>query len=548
MSKKNSDIIHSSPNQLVNAFRKGLMSGAGYDTDNLKKKPLIAIANSHTEMTAGHNHLGRLADKVKEGILIEGGEYAEFNVPAPCDGIAMAHDGMRYVLAQRDLIADIVETHVRSQAFDAVVFIAGCDKINPGMMMAMGRLDLPSIYLAGGPGQMNIRNVPRFSSSIDHNDFHNDPELLLETFNCSTCGACEIMGTANTFQCLAEAMGICLPGSSNIPGWHSDKLKAARHTGQRVVQMYREGLNARQLLTQASLENAARMLMAIGGSTNGTLHLPAIAHSAGVELTLEHFKQASEQIPTLLAISPNGPWGVQDLWAAGGMPAVLKVMQADLDTSTKTVTGGTLQEVIDGARVLNSKVIPPRETPHRPTGGISVLHGNLAEGGAVVKQAGVIESMLKCTGPAVCFDSEDEALAAVQQGQVKEGDIMVLRYQGPKGGPGMPEMLGVTVALKAAGLSKTALVTDGRFSGATCGPCIGHICPEASDGGLIGVVKDGDLIEIDILGGKLNVELSDEEIARRREGWQPLVKEVGYGFMDRYRRHVRPASEGAILD
>lgn len=548
MSKKNSDVISSSPNRLVNAFRGGVMKGAGYDAGNLAKRPLIAIANSHTEMTAGHNHLDRLADKVKEGILVEGGEYAEFNVPAPCDGIAMAHDGMRYVLAQRDLIADMVETHVRSQAFDAVVFIAGCDKINPGMMMAMGRLDLPSIYLSGGPGQMNIRNTPKFADNIDHSAYGGDPAATAETFNCSTCGACEIMGTANTFQCLAEVLGICLPGSANIPGWHSDKLKAARATGRRVVQLFHEGLNARQLLTQTAMENAARMLMAIGGSTNGTLHLPAIAHSAGCTLTLDHFQRASAEVPTLLAVSPNGPWGIQDIWAAGGMPAVLQVMQKDIDTATRSVGGGTLQDVIDNAAVLNPKVIPPRDKPHRPTGGIAVLRGNLAPDGAVVKQAGVSEHMLQCRGAAVCFDSEDEALAGVEQGKVRDGDIIILRYQGPKGGPGMPEMLGVTLALKVAGLANAALVTDGRFSGATSGPCVGHVCPEASDGGLIALIEDGDQIEIDILEGRLHAELAEDEIARRRAAWQPVVKEVGYGYMDRYRRHVRSASEGAILD
>ncbi|WP_116365486.1 dihydroxy-acid dehydratase [Parahaliea mediterranea] len=548
MPTKNSDIIHSSGNSLMNQFRNGLMKGAGYDTNELKKKPLIAIANSFTEMTAGHNHLDRLGNKVKEGILVEGGEYAEFNVPAPCDGIAMAHDGMRYVLAQRDLIADIVETHVRSQAFDAVVFIAGCDKINPGMMMAMGRLDLPSIYLSAGTGQMNIRNAPSFTSSIDHFDYKGDSEATYETMHCSTCGACEIMGTANTFQCLAEVLGICLPGSGNIPGWHSDKLKAARATGQRAVQMFHEGLNARQFLTQQSLENAAKMLMAIGGSTNGILHLPAIAESAGAKLTLEHFERATQEMPTLLAISPNGPWGVQDLWAAGGMPAVLKVMQNDINTSTPTVDGRTLQEVVDTATVLNSRVIPARDNPHRPTGGIAVLRGNLAADGSVVKRAGVKENMLKCKGTAVCFDSEDDALAGLNEGKIKAGDIVVLRYQGPKGGPGMPEMLGFTLALKSAGLADTALVTDGRFSGATSGPCVGHICPEAADGGLIALIENGDMIEIDMLEGRIHADVSDEEIAKRREQWNPLVKDVGFGFMDRYRRHVRSASEGAILD
>ncbi len=548
MSKKNSDIIYSSPNTLMNQFRHGLMKGAGYDTNELKKKPLIAIANSFTEMTAGHNHLDKLADKVKEGILAEGGEYAEFNVPAPCDGIAMAHDGMRYVLAQRDLIADMVETHVRSQPFDAVVFIAGCDKINPGMMMAMGRLDLPSIYLSSGTGQMNIRNAPQFKSSIDHFDYSADPAALFETMHCSTCGACEIMGTANTFQCLAEVLGICLPGSSNIPGWHSDKLKAARATGHRVVQLFREGRNARQFLNQKSLENAAKMLLAIGGSTNGTLHLPAIAESAGAKLTIEHFERATEEMPTLLAISPNGPWGVQDLWAAGGMPAVMKVMQNDIDTSTPSVGGGTLQDIIDDAVVINPQVIPARDNPYRSNGGIAILRGNLAPEGSVVKRSGVKEDMHQCSGPAVCFDSEDEALAGLKQGKIKAGDVVVLRYQGPKGGPGMPEMLGFTLALKSAGLNDAALVTDGRFSGATSGPCVGHVCPEATDGGVIALIEDGDIIEIDMNNGRLHANVSDQEIAKRRENWQPVMKEVGFGFMDRYRRHVRSASEGAILD
>jgi dihydroxy-acid dehydratase len=290
------------------------------------------------------------------------------------------------------------------------------------------------------------------------------------------------------------------------------------------------------------------MLMAIGGSTNGTLHLPAVAHSAGATLTLDDFEKANHEIPTLLAISPNGPWGLQDLWAAGGMPAVLKVMQNDLTMTAKTVTGGTLQDVVDNANVLNPKVIPARDNPHRPTGGIAVLRGNLAPGGSVVKQAGVNENMMHCKGPAICFNSEDDALAGVVEGKVKEGDIIILRYQGPKGGPGMPEMLGVTLALKVAGLKETALVTDGRFSGATCGPCVGHVCPEASDGGLIALIEDGDTIEIDILNGGLHADIGEDEIASRKAKWQPVLKDVGFGYMDRYRRHVRPASEGAILD
>jgi len=543
---KRSDIISGSASPVMNMFRKGLLHGAGYSTDRIKKRPLIAIANSHTELTTGHAHLDRLARKVRDGVLAAGGECAEFNVPAPCDGVAMAHDGMRFVLAQRDLIADILETHIRSQPYDGVVFIAGCDKINPGMMMAMARLDLPALYLSAGPGQMDIRHTANPRNSIDHGDYHDDASLLPKTATCATCGACEIMGTANTFQCLAEALGICLPGTSNIPGWHSDKLEAARRTGEHIVGMVHSGLNARQMFTPAAFRNAVVTAMAIGGSTNTALHLPAIAHAAEIEFSTADFEAASE-IPTLLAISPNGPYGVQDLWAAGGMPAVLKQIERYLDTGTMTVTGRTLKETIDKAQVLNTEVIPPVEKAFRPVGGITILRGNLAPETAVIKQAGVSEDMLCYRGSAVCFNSEEEAIKAIGEGRVKAGDVVVLRYLGPKGGPGMPEMLGATLALKMAGLRKTALVTDGRFSGATSGPCVGHVCPEAFDGGPIGLVEDGDLIEIDIPNRSLKLHVDDETLARRRATWEPFERPVPHGYMRTYRKNVIAASHGAIF-
>lgn len=544
---KRSDIISHSPSPLMNLFRTGLLHGAGYSTQRLSKRPLIAIANSHTDLTTGHSHLSLLADKVREGILAAGGEAAEFNVPAPCDGIAMAHDGMRFVLAQRDLIADMVETHVRSQPYDGVVMIASCDKINPGMMMAMARLDMPAIYLSGGPGQMNIRNHPHPQPSIDHNAYHGDAERTRGTFTCSTCGACEIMGTANTFQCLAEVLGICIPGSANIPGWHTDKLEAARLTGERIVGLVQEGLNSGEMFTASAMRNAVITNMAIGGSTNATLHLPAIAHAAGLTMNLDDFDAAAD-VPTLLAISPNGPWGVQDLWSAGGMPAVLKQLQSLLDTSCMTVTGESLQATIDDAYVANPAVIPSLEKAFRPTAGIAVLKGNLAPDGSVIKAAGVDESMQACRGLARCFDSEDEALVAIENDVIQQGDIVVMRYQGPKGSPGMPEMLGATIALKSKGLSKAALVTDGRFSGATAGPCVGHVCPEAADGGIIGLIKDGDMIEIDIPNKRLHLDVDDAELARRRAEWQPVEKSVPRGYMQRYLKHVRPACEGAVVD
>lgn len=543
---KRSDIISNSASPLMNAFRTGLLHGAGFDTAKLKTRPLIAIANSHTELTTGHSHLDRLARKVHDGILTAGGECAEFNVPAPCDGVAMAHDGMRYVLAQRDLIADMLETHIRSQPYDGVVFIAGCDKINPAMMMAMARLDLPAIYLAGGPGQMDIRNIDNPKGSIDHGDFNDDADRLNKTLTCATCGACEIMGTANTFQCLAEAFGICLPGSSNIPGWHADKLAAARRTGERIVGMVKEGLNARRMFTPAAFKNAAATAMAIGGSTNTALHLPAIAHAAEVPFGLADF-EAAAHIPTLLAISPNGPYGMQDLWAAGGMPAVLKQIARFLDTSTMTVTGNPLQTTLAQAAVKNERIIPAVEQAFRPLPGITVLRGNLAPDTAVIKQSGVSEDMLRCQGRAICFDSEEQAIMAVREGRIQADHVVVLRYMGPKGAPGMPEMLGATVELKMAGLKKAALITDGRFSGATSGPCVGHICPEAYEGGPIALVQDGDMIEIDIPGHRLTLHVDEATLAQRRMAWTPNVREVPHGFMRRYRQHVLPASQGAVL-
>ena len=545
--KKRSDIISNSASPVMNMFRTGLLHGAGISAERIKTRPLIAIANSHTELTTGHAHLDRLAKKVHDGILAAGGECAEFNVPAPCDGVAMAHDGMRFVLAQRDLIADTIETHVRSQPYDAVVFIAGCDKINPAMMMAMARLDLPALYLSGGPGQMDIRNTANPKHSIDHGDYHDDPFHLSKTATCATCGACEIMGTANSFQCLAEAFGICLPGTSNIPGWHADKLDAARRTGERIVAMVAEGLNARQMFTPAAFKNAVNIAMAIGASTNTALHLPAIAHAAEVPFTTANFEEAAN-VPTLLAISPNGPYGIQDLWVAGGMPAVLKQMERFLDTSVMTVTGKPLKLTVDAAKVKDAKVIPAIENAFRPVGGITVLRGNLAPDTAIIKQAGVSEDMLQCQGPAICFNSEEEAIKAVMEGRIKPNNVVVLRYLGPKGAPGMPEMLGATMALKMAGMKKAALITDGRFSGATSGPCVGHVCPEASAGGPIALIEDGDIVEIDIPNRKLNLHVDEATLARRREGWTPYERPVPHGFMQRYRKHVRPASEGAIVD
>lgn len=543
---KPSRILTNSNNPLMDAFRRGLLRGVGIDTQDLAKRPLIAIVNSHSDLTTGHSHLATLAQKVREGILIGGGQAAEFNVPAPCDGVAMGHDGMRYVLAQRDLIADIVETHVRSQKFDGIVLIASCDKINPGMMMAAARLGLPAIYLAGGPGMWNIRNKPTYTGSVEHTDY---PDMADQqsTVHCATCGACEIMGTANTFQCLSEAMGICLPGSANVPAFHTDKLLHARLTGTRIVDMVREGLTFSKVLTWPALMNALKTNLAIGGSTNATLHLPAIAKCAGFEMPLSLFDEWSRKIPTLLAVAPNGPYGITDLWAAGGMPAVLKRLAPHLDLDCMTVTGRPLGAVIEHAAILNATVIPPLEKPHRAEGGIAILTGNLAPDGSVIKAAGVRKDQQSFTGPAICFSKEDDVAAAIQQQKIAAGSVIVIRYAGPSGAPGMPEMLGVTTMIRAFRLD-AALITDGRYSGATSGVCVGHVSPEAIRGGPIAAVQDGDLITIDIPGRKLTLHVDDTEIACRLASVRHVHHETPRGFIERYRRHVSSAATGAVLE
>jgi dihydroxy-acid dehydratase len=548
MTKKFSlrNMIAMEESPLTGVIRTTIQKGTGIDSDALAHKPLIAIANSHTEGTTGHSHLNQLGQKVKDGIHAAGGLCVEFNVPAPCDGVAMGHDGMHYVLAQRDLIADMVETHVRSQLFDGLVLIASCDKINPGMMMAAARLDMPTIYLSGGPGMWDIRNRRDKGHSVDHKDYP-DVERKLSTSTCASCGSCEILGTANTFQCLAEAMGLCIPGSSNTPAFHPDKQRYARKTGERIVEMVREGLNMRQVLTQKAIDNALVMDLAIGGSTNTALHLPAIAHELGLSLPLSRFNEVAEKIPTLLAISPNGPYGVVDLWAAGGMPAVMARMKDDLHLDAMTVMGKPLSSVIEAAWIFDEKVIPPRDKPHRAQGGTVALFGNLAPDGSVVKQSACATNMLNFTGTAVCVNNEAEARKALADGRIKDGTVLVIRYVGPKGGPGMPEMLGITMALELHGYHKTALITDGRFSGATAGPCIGHVSPEAYDGGPIAALQDGDEITIDVNARKLEVKLSEGEIKARLAKLERVVKPIPSGFMRRYRALVSSAATGAVL-
>jgi len=547
MKKPKSKPIFDSQDYPISFVRTAMIRGTGSDVDELSEKPIVAVVNSHTEMNPGHMHLGFLAERVKHGIHAAGGIPFEFNVPAPCDGMTEGHEGMRFILPQRELIADMVETHVRSMLFDGMVMIASCDKIIPGMLMAAARLDLPTIFLTGGPNAWQIRFAAGRKDSVSARDYRERP-LRLATSTMATCGACELMGTANTFQCMVEALGLTLPGAANVPAFHTEKLILARKTGQRIVSMIEEGLTARQIMNAKALDNAVIMDLAIGGSTNSTLHLPAIAHELGLSLPLSRFNDFNRKIPTLLAISPNGPHGIIDLYTAGGMPAVMKRLSDALHLDALTATGKTVGEIVDSAAVLDERVIPERSNPRLAEGGTVVLFGNLAPEGAVVKQSAVSPDMLTFAGPARVMDSESEALRALRNREVREGQVIVIRYEGPKGGPGMPETLAVTMKLGASKLNRVALITDGRFSGATAGPCVGHVSPEAYVGGPIAALRDGDAIVIDIPSRKLEVRLSEDEIKKRLQGFQPIERPVPTGFMRRYVKYVSSAAKGAVLE
>lgn len=531
---------------LINVLRMSLIKSTGADIVEALQKPMIAVVNSHTDLNPGHMHLRGLGEKVKEGIHAAGGLPFEFNVPAPCDGMSEGHEGMRYILPQRELIANMVETHVRSMIFDGMVLIASCDKIIPGMLMAAARLGLPAILLTGGPNAWQVRQMPGRKDSVDFKDYAGTP-LGLSCATAASCGACEVMGTANTFQCLSEAMGMALPGSANVPAFHPEKLTYARKTGQRIVAMIKEGLTTRKIITHEALENAVMMDLAIGGSTNSTLHLPAIAHALGLELPLSVFNDFNRKIPTLLSISPNGPHGVIDLYAAGGTRAVMKELAGDLHLDVITVTGETLRETLRDAEVLNPEVIRSKQSPYLPEGGTVILYGNLAPEGAVVKQSAVGADMLQFTGKARVMNSEKEALHAFEENTINEGEVIVIRYEGPKGGPGMPETLAVTMALAHSGLKHVALITDGRFSGASEGPCVGHVSPEAYAGGPLAALHDGDEIEIDIPNRALNVHGVD--IGQRLgEGFTPPPRDIPPGFMRQYVKYVTSAARGAIME
>jgi dihydroxy-acid dehydratase len=547
MNKPKSKAIFDDHDFPISVIRQTIFTGNGTELEEARKRPLIAIANSQTDINPGHMHLGSLASRVKEGILEEGGIPFEFNVPGPCDSIAEGNEGMRFILPQRDLIADIIETHVRSMLYDGIVFICSCDKIIPGMIMAAARLQLPAIFLTGGPNAFPIRYRPAMNGSVNH-EAYPDMEDKLACGTCATCGACEYMGTANTMQCLTEALGLALPRSANTPAFHQEKIVFARKSGRRIVSLVEEGLTIDKILTMKAIENALMVDLAIGGSTNVALHLSAIAQACGLKLPLAAFNDYNKKIPTLCPINPNGSYGVIDLYVAGGIPAVMKRLETDLHLDAMTVSGQTIGEITQSAKIHNERVIMPKDKPLLPEGGTVVLFGNLAPEGAVIKQSAVAKEMLQFTGTALVFESEAECLLALRGGILKDGNVVVIRNEGPKGGPGMPETVAITLALGLSPLRKVALITDGRFSGSSFGPCVGHVSPEAAVGGPIAALRNGDEITIDVPARKINVKLSDEEIESRLKDWQPVVRDIPLGYMRRYVKYVSSAAHGAVME
>lgn len=534
-----------------------LLRACGY-TDEELSRPLIGVVSAHSEIVPGHLHLDKLAEAVKAGILLAGGTPVLVPAIGVCDGIAMGHTGMKYSLPSRELIADSVETMAQAHCFDGLVLVPNCDKIVPGMLMAAARLNIPSIVCSGGPmlaGRHNGENMSLSkmfeavgaykSGKIDDKELHQ-----LEEDACPGCGSCSGMYTANSLNCLCEALGMALPGNGTIPAVHSSRMLLGKHAGMAIVTLVKENLRPRDILTPKAFENAITMDMALGCSTNSVLHLLAIAHEAKVTLNLDLFNEISARTPNLCHLAPAGPHYIQELNEAGGIPAVMaQLAQAGLlDTTLKTVTGKTVAENIAGAENHNEEVLRPISNPYSKTGGIAVLHGNIAKDGCVVKRSAVAPEMLVHAGPARVFDCEEDAIQAIYQSQIHPGDVVVIRYEGPKGGPGMREMLNPTSALAGMGLDKSvALITDGRFSGASRGASIGHACPEAAMGGEIGLLQEGDMIEINIPEGTVNAKVSPEEFEARRK--TSVIKDcpIKEGWLARYTRLVASASEGAVL-
>jgi len=539
------------------APHRSLFKAMGY-TDEEIARPLIGVVNSANEIIPGHIHLDLITQDVKAGIRMAGGTPVEFPVIGVCDGIAMGHEGMKYSLASRELIADSIEIMANAHPFDALVFIPNCDKIIPGMLMAALRLNIPAIFISGGPmlaGKLQGKAVDLISvfegvGAVKVKKM-TIPELKkLEDCACPGCGSCSGMYTANSMNCVTEALGLGLPGHGTIPAVLAARHRLAKHAGMKIMDLLKKKIKPRDICTLAAFKNAIAVDMALGCSTNTVLHIPAIAHEAGIKLDLNLFNQISGKTPNLCKLSPAGHHHIEDLDTAGGIQAVMKVISTlgVIDEKAMTVTGKTVGANLKSIRVLNTDVIRTLKNAYSQQGGIAILRGNLAPDGAVVKQSAVAPAMQKNEGMARVFDCEDDAIAAIMAGRIKGGDIVVIRYEGPKGGPGMREMLSPTSAIVGMGLDKkVALLTDGRFSGGTQGAAIGHISPEAAEGGPMALVKEGDIIAIDIPAKKLNLKVSNQELAKRRKSLKPFKPRITTGYLARYAKLVTSASTGAIF-
>ena len=539
------------------APHRSLFKAMGY-TDAEIARPLIGVVNSYNEIIPGHIHLRTITEHVKAGIRMAGGTPVEFPAIGVCDGIAMGHVGMKYSLASRELIADSVEVMTMGHPFDALVLIPNCDKIIPGMLMAALRLNIPSIFISGGPmlaGKLRGKPVDLITvfegvGAVKSGKMTARQLKDLEDCACPGCGSCSGMYTANTMNCMTEALGLGLPGNGTVLAVDSARMRLAKEAGMKIMELLKKNIRPRDIATLAAFKNAIAVDMALGGSTNTVLHLPAIAHEAGIRLDLEIFNQIGAKTPNLCKLSPAGAHHIEDLDAAGGVQAVMKEISklGVIDQKALTVSGTTVAKNLKETRVYDYSVIRPVKDPYSPDGGLAILKGNLAPEGGVVKRSGVAPSMMVNEGRARVFDSEDDAIAAIMGGKIKPGDVIVIRYEGPKGGPGMREMLAPTSALAGMGLAESvALLTDGRFSGGSRGAAIGHISPEAAEGGPIALVKEGDRIAIDIPKRKIALLVSVEELKRRKKAWKPPKPKIQSGYLSRYASLVTSGSTGAIL-
>ncbi len=536
---------------------RALMYGMGLTREEIER-PLVGIVNAQNEIIPGHLHLDEIAEAAKAGVRIAGGTPLEFPAIGVCDGIAMGHVGMKYSLASRELIADSIETMAQAHGLDALVLIPNCDKIVPGMLMAAARLNIPAIVVSGGPMKAGRTNgcTTDFTSVIEgvgtYNDGHMSAEELenLAMTACPGCGSCSGLFTANSMNCLTEVLGMGLPFNGTAAAHSGERKQMAKYAGMRVMELLRKGIRPLDILTQEAFENAITVDMAMAGSTNTVLHLPAIANEAGIKLDLSLFDEINERTPCLTKLAPSGTYHMEDLHFAGGIPAMMKELSRKglIKEACMTVTGKTVGENIADKDIKDFEVIHTIEKAYSQKGGLAILRGNLAVDGAVVKESAVAKEMLTHQGPARVFDSEDEAVAAIFGGKINKGDVVVIRYEGPKGGPGMREMLSPTAAIVGMGLDKdVALITDGRFSGATRGAAIGHVSPEAMEGGLIGLVEEGDAIKVDITGKKLELLVDEAELAARRKAYVKPEPKITKGYLGRYAKLVTSANTGAVL-